>query len=334
MKFKRLITTIDGHAEGAAKRVVVGGLPNIPGKTMSEKRDFVKQNLHREITSLISEPRGHKDKSCCILTPPVTDGAAFGVLFVMPSGYIDMCGSGSIVVATIAVETGMVEPREPVTELVIDTPAGPIYPRVNVEDGRAKSVTLENVPSFPYKTEVISVPEVGELTVDIAYGGNFYAVVEAKDLGIVTKAGDIMKAMPLITKVKEAVIQKVEPHHPEMDYPKDAIWILLSDKPTNPEANVKNILVTAPVEHIDRSPCGTGTSARMAILYFKGELGLGETFVTESVTGTLFWARPVKEVSVGGVRAIVPEVTGRGFITGMHYFVMDEDDPFKYGLSL
>lgn len=333
MRFHRLLTTIDGHA-GAAKRVIIGGLPNIPGKTMVEKREFIKQNLNHLVSALNSEPRGHKDQSSCIMTPPVTEEAAFGAIFVTSSGYIDMCGSGAMVVATIAIETGMVEPREPVTEIVIDTPAGPIRPRVSVEKGKAKSVTLENVPSFFCRSELVEVPGLGKIPVDIAYGGNFYAIVEAKDLRITTQVDDILRAVPLLEHIKKSVTQQIEIRHPLIDDADQSIWVLISDQPTNPKANAKNILVTTPIGHIDRSPCGTGTSARLATLYSKAKLGLGETFVTESITGILFESRVVKEIIIGGMRAVIPEVTGTAFITGMHQFVFDEDDPFRYGLRI
>lgn len=333
MKFTRLLTTIDAHTEGHPVRVVTGGIPDIPGKTMAKKRDFVKQNLDHLATSLVDEPRGHLDMFVCILTPPVTDEAAFGVIFACRGGYINMCGHGSMGVATVAIETGIVEPREPVTEVIVDTPAGTIRPRVNVENGRAKSVTIQNVPSFLYKTELIKVPNFGELPVDIAYGGNFYVIVEAKDLGITADAAGIRRAESLLEQVRESTNEQVEIQHPEIDYIKGVSLVLINDRPTNSKANVKNINY-AGSGSIDRSPCGTGTSAKMATLYSKGELGLGETFITESIIGTLFYGKLIKEVKVGGVRAVLPEITGRAFITGLHHFVMAEDDPFKYGFKL
>jgi len=333
MKFKRLLTTVDAHTEGEAVRVVTGGIPNIPGKTMSGKRDFFKQNLNHLATSLVDEPRGHKDMFVCILTPPVTDEAAFGIIFMYPGGYINMCGHGSMGVAAVAIETGIVEPKEPVTEIIIDTPAGIIRPRVNVENGRAKSITIQNVPSFPYKTETIEVPNFGELQIDIAYGGNFFAIVEAKRLGIKADVAGIKRVETLLDQIKESTNQQVEVQHPEIDYIKGVNLVLVNDTPTNPKAHIRNINY-AGNGNIDRSPCGTGTSANMAIQYFKGKLGLGETFVTESIIGTHFYGKLIKEVSVGSIRALLPEVTGRAFITGMHHFVMDEDDPFKYGFRL
>jgi len=338
MRFKKLITTVDSHTEGQSTRVVIGGLPNLPGKTMAEKRDFMKQNLDHLRTAILHEPRGVMSSFGCIMTPPVTEGAAFGIIW-MEMGeeaemrYIDMCGHGTIGVAATAVEMGIVEPKEPVTEIAYDTPAGLVHARVNVENGRAKSVTVQNVPSFLYKTEVIKVPDLGKLQVDIAFGGNNYAIVEAKDLGIKTSSADVKRAQYLITRVLTSINEQTKIQHPEKAYIKGVLALLINDKPSHPEATVKNIYVDE-VGNIDRSPCGTGTSARMAARYAKGELDLGETFVTESIIGTVYYGKLIKEVSVAGFRAAVPEVTGRAFITGISQFMIDEDDPFKYGFLL
>jgi len=339
VRFKKLIAAIDSHTEGQSTRMIIGGIPNILGRTMAEKRDFVKQNLDYLRTSLLHEPRGVVSPFGCILTPPVTDEAAFGVIWMQagmqmePTRYIDMCGHGTIGVATTAVEMGIVEPVEPITEIIIDTPAGIVRAKVNVDNGRAKSVTLQNVPSFLYKTGVIKVPDLGELPFDIAYGGNNYAIVEAKDLGITTSVADIKRARDVIVQIITSFNQQVEIRHPEKDYIKGISMILVSDKPTSPKASVRNIEVGSS-GGIDRSPCATGTCARMATEYAKGKLNLGETFVTESITGTLFYGKLVKEVNVSGLKAVIPEVTGSAFITGIHHFVIDEDDPFKYGFRL
>ena len=335
MKFKRLITTVDAHTEGEPVRLITGGIPNIPGKTMQEKREFFSQNLDYLRSALVDEPRGHEAMFVLMMTPPVTSEADFGVIFMMsPKYYPDMCGHGSIGAATIAVEMGIVEAKEPVTEVVIDTPTGTIHTRVNVKDGKAKSVTIQNIPCFLYKSAVVNVPGLGELPVDISFGGDFYAIVEAKDLGIKSGANDIARAEDLFAQIKKSINQQVEIQHPEMDFVKGVNVFIIHDKPHNPKANILNIAYVGPGKNMDRSPCGTGTSATMATLYAKGELGLGETYVTESVTGSLFQGKLIKEAKVGNFKAVVPEITGRAFIMGMHSFVMDEDDPFKYGFRL
>ena len=336
MKFRKLITAVDSHTEGMGTRVVIGGFPNIPGKTMVERIDFMRQNLDYVRTALMNEPRGTVRPTGCILTPPVTDEAAFGIIWIGMGKepiYSTMCVHGTIGVATVAVEMGIVEPKEGVTEITIDTPAGLVHAKVNVENGRAKSVTIRNVPSFFYKTARFKVPGPGELEADVAFGGNNYAIIEAKDLGIRTSVADIKGALDLVAQVIISFNEQVEVQHPEKDYIKGIRMILISDKPASSKATVKNICVTKNGA-IDRSPCGTGTSARMATQYAKGELGLGESFVTESIIGTLFCGKLIEEVNVSGIRGVVPEVTGRAFVTGIHQFVIDEDDPLKYGFIL
>lgn len=339
MKFHRVLTTVDFHTEGEPVRVVTGGIPNIPGKTMPEKRDFARQNMDYVRTALLNEPRGHSGMWACVMTPPVTEGAAFGFLPMSPGGYRDMCGHGSIGIATLAVEMGVVQAVEPETEIAIDAPAGLVRVRVRVENGKAKSATLKNVPSFLYKSVVIKVPRLGEIPVDIAFGGNFFVIIEAKDLRITSDLASVrgVYSSGLFDEVIKSVNEQVPVQHPEKDYIKGVEMMLLSDRAANPEANVrdtvKNILFLGN-DTIDRSPCGTGTSARVAVQYAKGGLQLGETLVTESIIGSRFHARAIEGVSVGGIKAVIPEVTGRAFITGMHTFMIDEDDPFKYGFRL
>lgn len=340
MGFKRLVSTIDAHVEGAPLRFVTGGILDIPGKTMAEKQDFMKQNLDYLRSALVNEPRGHKDMLSFVLTPPVTDEAAFGAIIINPLGYVTMCGHGSIGVSTIAVEMGMVEVREPVTELVIDTVAGPIHARVNVADGRGTSSTIRNVPSFLWKSALVKVPDLGELPVDIAYGGNFYAIIDNKHLSIELSFVGVKRSESLLEQILNSVNEQVEIYHPEIrNVPelKKVIAVIINDEPLNQKANMRNILISGSgtrVQHIDRSPCGTGTSAKMAALYAKGELSLEETFVSESMLGTLYCGKLVKEISIDNIKAVVPEITGSAFITGMHTFVMDEDDPFKAGFIL
>jgi len=195
------------------------------------------------------------------------------------------------------------------------------------------------VPSFLYKSGTIKVPRLGEIAVDIAFGGNFFAIIEAKDLGVTSDAAGIkgLYTSGLFQEVIQSINKQVSIRHPEKDYIKGLELILVSDKPANPEAKVRDTVKNIAVignNCIDRSPCGSGTSARVATRYAKGELRLRETLVTESIIGSHFYARPVKEVSVGGIKAIIPEVTGRAFVTGMHTFVIEEDDPFKYGFKV
>lgn len=341
MKFEKMITTIDSHTEGQFTRMVVSGFPNIPGKTMAQKKEFVKQNLNHLRTALLQEPRGGISSFGCIMTSPVTEKADFGIVW-MEAGtgtdniYIDMCGHGTIGVATTAVEIGLVPVKEPTTEIAIDTPAGLVRAKVKVENGRAKGVAIQNVPSFLYKTQIVTVPSLGELSVDVAYGGNNYAIIAAKDLGITANIDEIRRAGALIEQVEQSLKKQVRIQHPEKPFIRGVFAILLDDKPSNIESTVKNVCVHTEggMFGIDRSPCGTGTSARMAARYAQGRLKPGETFVSESILGTVYYGNIIDEVRVADFKAIVPEITGRAFVTGIHHFTLDEDDPFKYGFLL
>ena len=333
MRFKSLLTSVDSHSEGEPTRFVVSGVPTIRGRTMAEKRDYMKQNLDYLRTALVDEPRGHANMFASVLTPAVTDEADFGVVMMYPGGYIDMCGHGAMGIAVTAVEMGIVESKEPVTEVCFDTPAGTIHVRVDVEDGKARSATIRNIPCFLLKTVTVRVPDIGELPVDIAYGGNFYGIVEAKDMGIAATTIDSRTSYGLIRQIIESINQQVEVKHPGLEHIRAEVEeILIHDEPRDPRANIINVS-TGITGLIDRSPCGTGTSASMAALYAKGELGLGETYVTESVIGSLFYGKLIEEAKVGELKAVVPEVKGRVFITGIHDFVIDEDDPFRHGFQ-
>jgi proline racemase/trans-L-3-hydroxyproline dehydratase len=339
MRFHRMLTTVDFHTAGEPVRVVTSGIPHIPGKTMAEKRDFVQRNLDHLRTALLNEPRGHDSMWACIMTPPVSEGAAFGLIFMAGSGYHDMCGHGSIGAATMVVEAGMVVAREPETEVLIDVPAGLVRVRVKVEDGKARSATLQGVPSFLYWSGTIKIPRLGEVPVDIAYGGNFFAIIEARELGITTDAAGIrgVYTSGLYEETIQSINKQVPIQHPEREDIKGLEMMLVSHQPAkrgdNVKGTVRNIALLGD-NFIDRSPCGSGTCASVATRYAKGELNLGETLVTESIIGSHFHARAIEEVRVGSFKAVIPELTGRAFVTGMHTFVMDEDDPFRYGFRV
>ncbi len=338
MHFKNLITVIDSHTEGQPTRMVLSGYPGIPGRTMMARRDYARDNLDYLRTALLHEPRGVNNAFGCIITPPVSAEANFGVIWMQGGPnkdhrYLTMCGHGTIGVATCAVEMGMVEAQEPVTEVAIDTPAGLVRARVNVSAGKARSVTIQNVPSFYYRTADIRVPSLGTIAVDLAFGGNNYAIVEARDLKIRPVMADIRKSRELIAEVLDAVNRQSPVRHPEEPAIDRVLSVLISDRPSHPEATVKNIY-TDEAGRVDRSPCGTGTCARMAARFGKGELGLGEQFVTEGISGTVYYGRLVKAVKIGGYKGAIPEVTGRAFVTGINQIVIDEDDPFKQGFML
>jgi proline racemase len=323
MRSSRVFAAVDSHTEGMPTRVVTGGVGVIPGATMAERRLYFLEHLDDVRTLLMYEPRGHSAMSGAILQPPTRPDADWGVLFIEVSGCLPMCGHGTIGVATVLVETGMVEVRGPETVVRLDTPAGLVEARVAVEGGRARSVTLRNVPAFLLERD----RRAGGVVCDIAFGGNFYALVPVDDV-------DPSQADELIARGLEvmAAVNEDPPVHPE-DPRIAGCRHVVFHAPGRDGADARNATSIHP-GWLDRSPCGTGTSARMAQLHAHGELALGAPFVNESVIGTRFTGRLVGETAVGGLPAVVPEVTGRAWVTGMGQYLLDAEDPFPAGFAL
>lgn len=334
MKFDRSIMAVDSHTMGEPTRIVVGGLPNIPGKTMAEIKEYLEQNLDYVRTSLMHEPRGHKDMFGSIITRPVHEDADFGIVFMDGGGYLNMCGHGSIGAVTVAIDTGMVPTVEPETHVKFDAPAGLITARAKVENGAVKSVTIRNVPAFLYMADVkINVPGIGEITFDVSFGGSFFAIVKADQLGLKVVPTNIDQLTKLGMAIRKAANEQLKIQHPTLAHINTIDLVEIYDDPTHPEANYKNVVIFGDGQ-ADRSPCGTGTSAKMATLHAKGHLKIGEEFVYESIIGTLFRGRLVETAEVGDFKAVVPEITGSAYITGFNQFVIDPNDPVKHGFML
>jgi proline racemase len=326
----RYFAAVDSHTEGMPTRVVTGGVGPIPGATMLERKLHFEAEMDDLRLLLMREPRGHSAMSGAILQPPTREDADWGVLFIEVSGCLPMCGHGTIGVATVLVETGMVPVVEPETVVALDTPAGLVRVRVAVSDGRARSVTLRNVPAFPVAQDaVVEVPGAGPVIYDMAYGGNFYALVPSP-LPIARDTGDELIARGLA--IMDTINATALPVHPEDPRISGCRHVVFHEQGRDGAA-ARNATAIHP-GWLDRSPCGTGTSARMASLWARGELALGEDFVNESVIGTRFVGRLVEETSVGGVPAVVPEITGRAWITGMGQYLLDASDPFPAGFDL
>jgi proline racemase len=334
VRSKRLLSAIDAHAAGSPERVVVSGVPTLPGNTMLEKAKHLCDNLDHLRTFLVHEPRGHGNMYASLIVPPSLEGADIGVVYLDVGGYPTMCGHGTIAICTALVETGMVEAREPETEIALDTPAGLVRARVAVRDGQAESVTIQNVPSFLYRADIeVQVPNLGRVRLDIAYGGNFCAIVPAESVGLEVvpeRANDLMACGTAIWK---AVNEQVDVHHPEEPGIDCVNYVQFSGPASDPRAAMRNAVV-APPTSIDRSPCGTGTSARMAALHAQGRLDLDEEFVHESIIGSLFSGALVEETNVGDFAAVIPTITGSAYITGIHQFMLDPRDPFPAGFLL
>jgi proline racemase len=333
MRARLAFTAVDSHTEGMPTRVVTSGVGTLPGATMAERRRHVIDKRDELRTLLMYEPRGHSAMSGAILQPPTRDDADIGVVFIEVSGCLPMCGHGTIGVATVLVETGMVEVAEPVTTIRLDTPAGLVEARVDVEDGRATAVELRNVPSFLALADaVVDLPGAPPLTVDVAWGGNFYAILPgaALEFDVVPAEHDRLVADGL--RVMDAVNDQLSFVHPEMP-DVDRCGHVIFTAPGGAGASSRGAVVIHP-GWIDRSPCGTGTSARMAALHARGRLSLGEPFVHESLIGTRFEGRLSAESSVGDVRAVLPIVRGRAWLTGLATYLLDPDDPFPGGFLM
>jgi proline racemase len=317
------VEAVDSHTEGMPTRVVTAGVDPIPGATMLERKLHFEAEMDDLRLLLMREPRGHSAMSGAILQPPTRADADWGVLFIEVSGCLPMCGHGTIGAATVLVETGMVEVREPETVVRLDTPAGLVEARVAVSGGRARAVTLRNVPAFLYERD----RAVGDVVCDIAFGGNFYALVpvEAVDPA---QAGELIRhGLEIMAAVNEDA--PVHPLDPRISGCRHVVF----HAPGRDGAHARNATSIHP-GWLDRSPCGTGTCARMAQLHARGALGLDEPFVNESVIGTRFTGRLVAETEVGGLPAVVPEITGRAWITGRGEYTLEADDPFPAGFAL
>lgn len=339
MKFSNLISSVEAHAAGCPLRVITGGFPMIPGNTVVEKTRFLRDEMDHLRTAVLFEPRGHSGMCATVITESSFPGADLGMLILEPQGYVPMCGHCTIATCTVLVETGMVQVQEPVTHINLETLAGLVEARVSVEDGRARSVTIRNVPAFLYEKDVkLETAQFGELLLDIAYGGMYYLLVPAESVGLTLKEGELDRIIASGISIRDDALEQLNIVHPGLDdraqsHYGGTMQVQFYGPPTHPEAHSKNVVVIPP-NSIDRSPCGTGTCSRLAALYASGKIGLGEEFVYESYIGTTFRVRAIAETTVGNYPAIVPELTGSGHVTAMHQFVLDPEDPLKHGFLM
>ena len=327
-------TCLDGHTCGNPVRLVVEGRPDLAGATMSDKRQDFLARLDWIRTSLMFEPRGHDMMSGGFLYPPCSPDADASILFIETSGCLPMCGHGTIGMVTFALENGLVKPKTP-GKLRLDVPAGTIDIEYETEGEKVTAVRLFNIDSFLIARDIeIDCPELGRLTLDVSYGGNFYAILEPQDgyhgideLG----AAAILRLSPII---RQLMRDKVEPVHPDNPTIRGVSHVLWADKPRHPEADARNAVFYGD-RAIDRSPCGTGTSARMAQLAARGKLALGQTFTHESIIGSLFRGRVESIGKVGEFSSIRPSVQGWAVQTGINRIVVDPArDPFWRGFQL
>ena len=328
------LTTIDAHTEGEPFRVITGGLPDLPGDTILARRRYMMNHLDHLRTALMWEPRGHADMYGCIVTPPVSAEADFGVLFMHNEGYSSMCGHGIIGIAKVVLETGMVAMTPPMTTMRIDSPAGLITAYAHIAKNRVTSVRFHNVPSFVLAMdETVLIDGIGRVRYDIAYGGAFYAIVEAEPLGLRTQPDDFARLIQYGMAIKRAIMEHRPITHP---FEADLGFLygtIFTAPPRSSDAHSSNVCIFAEGE-VDRSPTGTGVSSRLALLYAKGLIDVNQSIVIESIIGSRFKGKVVATAPYGPYDAVVPEIEGTAHITGRHEFLIDPDDPLKKGFVL
>jgi proline racemase len=333
MRARKVFSAVDSHTEGMPTRVITSGVGVLPGATMFDRMRHLVTERDDLRTLLMYEPRGHAAMSGAILQPPARPDADAGVVFVEVSGCLPMCGHGTIGTATVLVETGMVEVTEPVTVIRLDTPAGLVEASVAVDGGRATSVTIRNVPSYLHlRDAAVKVPGLGELTVDVAFGGNFYALLPAGAAGLDVRPEQHDAIVQAGLQIMDAVNEQLEfahPDNPGISECRHAIFTADAG-----DGQPARAAVAIHPGWVDRSPCGTGTSARMAQLAARGQLGIGEDFVHGSLIGTTFTGRLVDTTTVGSFPAVVPTVRGRAWLTAIGHYLLDPDDPFPAGFLI
>ena len=334
MKISNIFPAIDTNTGGEPTRTILGGIPHIPGETMSEKMLYMEKNKDWIRKMLMLEPRGNEVMSGAYLTPPCSEGADIGVIYIEVGCYLPMCGHDTIGVTTALIESGIIEAKEPYTYINLDTPAGVVKVKAEVEDYQVKDVYFENVPSFVFAQDVeVDVPELGKVTLDISYGGNFFAIVKAADVGLQVNPESAKEIVRKGNLIKDAVNAQVEVYHPENEFMNEVTHVEFSDVPSVEGADKRNAVVIIPGS-IDRSPCGTGTSAKLASLYAKGQIHIDETFVHESIISSTFKCRVKETTKVGEFDAIIPEIGGNAFVTGINTYTIDRNDPIKYGFRI
>ena len=346
MRLANMITAVDTHVCGEPGRVITGGVLDVPGATMFEKRLYLEEHLDGLRKRMLREPRGYPAANCNLILPPTHPEAQAGYVIMEQVEYPPMSGTNTIAVTTVLLETGMIPMVEPVTEVTLESPAGLIRVRAEVEHGKVTAVTFRNVPAFAVHLDApIEVPTLGTVRVDVAYGGMWYVMAEAAPFGLRLTPDEGRDVVRICEAIKTAAREQLPVVHPENPTIAGVSIGQLWGPPSRPDAAYKNAVVVSTGEldwdrpstwtgAIDRSPCGTGTCARMAALHARGKLGLNQDFVHEGILGTVFTGRLLEETNVGPHRAVVPTITGRAWITGISQYVLEADDPFPEGYTV
>ena len=346
MRLTNMIQAVDAHACGEPGRVIVGGVLDVPGETMFAKMKHLETRADALRRRMLREPRGYPAANCNLILPPTLPEADAGFVIMEQVEYPGMSGTNTICVTTVLLETGMLPMREPVTELTLETPAGLIRVRADCAGGKVRRVTFRNVPAFAVHVDRrLEVPHLGTVTVDVAYGGMFYVIGDAAALGLKLTPDEGRDITRVSEMIKAAAQEQLPCTHPEQPGFSGVTIAQLSGPPSRADADVKNAVTVSTGKLdwnrpstwtgvIDRSPCGTGTCAKMATLHAKGKLALNEDFRHEGILGTVFTGRLIEETTVGDYRAVVPTLSGQAWITGFASYVVDAEDPFPEGFTV
>ena len=334
MNAKKIFRTVETHTLGQPTRNIIGGFPHVPGSTMAEKFIYMKEHEDWFRTLMSYEPRGNDYMSCTLVTEPCTPGTDVGVLYFETSGWLPMCGHDTIGLSVALIETGMVTVTEPITTINLDTAAGVIKIEAKVENGSVKEVSFANAPAFVLRENLtVETKDYGKLTMDVAWGGNLYAIMPAESIGITIDPKNTAEIIHAAQSIACDINRQVDFHHPDLPFVYEVTHVEFYGPPKNPRADIQNTVVALP-KTVDRSPCGTGTSAKSAVLYQQGMLRVGESFVHESIIGSCFRCVIVEETEFAGFKAVVPKVTGNAHIQGFATWILDPDDPFPKGFLL
>jgi proline racemase len=337
MKSRRTITVVAAHAEGEVGKVITGGVLPPPGNSVYEQQQWLMRHDDGLRKFLLYEPRGGAFTHANLVVPAKDPAADAGFIIMEPDDYPPMSGSNCICVATVLLETGMLPMSEPISRLTLETPGGLVPVEANCRSGRVERVTLKNVPCFaPALEQIVKVPGMGDVPVDVGYGGAFFVIVEAQRFGFRLVAEEARKLVETGEQIKEAAREQIHVRHPEQtSFDKIAFTeFTLPIVDCNGEKRGRNTVVISPGK-LDRSPCGTGTCARLAVMHAKGEIVVGEGFVSQSVIDSRFDARIESLARLkDGTPAIVPTISGRAWISGIHSYLLDPDDPWPQGYTL
>lgn len=335
MKVDRIITAFDTHSSGMTSRIVMGGFPEIPGETMLEKTRFCEENLDHLRKIVMLRPRGFKGILGAILTGSTKEEADFGVIYTHSDGYFNACGDSTFATVKVLLESGRIEKEEPVTELVLDTAGGLLPVKAAVKNGEVEGISYEGTPSFFCGHHTLDVPELGKVEADVAFGGLYYAFVDAHAMGVVTEASNAAELIRTGLKIMDAANDQVLIQHPQNPDLNKIQLVTFSDSPEDPEHDYKHANVQD-VGFLCISPAGTSVSAKLATFIAKGEMGIGDGIVVESPVnpGIIMEGRAIREAKVGDFKAIIPELSAKAYVTGIQQFVVEENDPIKYGFEM